>query len=120
MTQQSIEAIQKQNRELLRLNENTELSDTEIKQVEAFLKTLAAAGAYIEGSDERGFLDASILYWINFITQKTGQSWFFQLQPFDSSQLKNQVFISYSHKDRKWVEMILSTLKPLLPHVSWA
>ncbi len=28
-----------------------------------------------------------------------------------------QVFISYSHKDRKWLDILNTTLKPLLPHI---
>ena len=31
--------------------------------------------------------------------------------------MRNQVFISYSHKDRKWLEILHTVLKPLIPHI---
>lgn len=31
--------------------------------------------------------------------------------------MRDQVFISYSHKDRRWLEIVQTALKPLLPHM---
>jgi TIR domain/NACHT domain len=31
--------------------------------------------------------------------------------------MRDQVFISYSHKDRRWLEIIQTALKPILPHI---
>ncbi len=31
--------------------------------------------------------------------------------------MRDQIFISYSHKDRKWLEVLRTALKPLLPHI---
>jgi len=32
--------------------------------------------------------------------------------------MRNQIFISYNHKDRKWLEMLQTVLKPLIPQIS--
>ena len=32
--------------------------------------------------------------------------------------MPNQIFISYSHKDRKWLDILQTTLKPLIPSMS--
>lgn len=32
--------------------------------------------------------------------------------------MRNQIFVSYSHKDRKWLEMLQTALKPLIPQIS--
>ncbi len=32
--------------------------------------------------------------------------------------MRDQIFISYSHKDSKWLEVFHTALKPLLPHIS--
>ena len=31
--------------------------------------------------------------------------------------MRNQIFISYSHKDRRWLETLHTSLKPILPHI---
>ncbi len=37
-----------------------------------------------------------------------------EAEPFTSQLVRNQVFISYSHKDRKWLEKLQIMLKPLI------
>src|SRR2546422_3076141 len=88
MTQLSLEALQKQHEELLKLNENAEISEADITQVEEFLKNLAAAGAYIEDPDQRSLLRAYIRYWANFVDDKTGSFPPTQLQPFPITGLQ--------------------------------
>jgi TIR domain len=31
--------------------------------------------------------------------------------------IRDQIFISYSHKDRKWLDILQTALKPLIPHI---
>jgi TIR domain-containing protein/AAA domain-containing protein len=33
--------------------------------------------------------------------------------------MRDQIFISYSHKDRKWLDILNTSLKPLLPHIPY-
>src|SRR6266487_1062674 len=101
MTQLSLEAIQKQHEKLLKLNEGAVTSETNVTQVEEFLKQLAAAGAYIEDPDQRSLLRAYIRYWANFVDDQISRFPFIQLQPFNTSQLALKSTVNQSLKSRR-------------------
>src|SRR6266700_7233473 len=97
IAQPNLEAIQLQHQKLL--SKSAELGDSDILQVEAFLRTLSEAGAYIEDIDQRSFLRALIRYWASFIDDKTGNSPAYRLQPYDEIKypLKHQQFTLPDH-----------------------
>ncbi len=103
MTELSLETLQKRHKDLLDLNESEDISQNNITQVEAFLKELAAAGAYIEDPEKRNLLRAYIRYWSSFVDEKSGSFPTVQLEPFPITGLQKD-------NDRKPLIMIIAIL----------
>src|SRR5260370_40161009 len=83
MARVKLEASRKQHEELLRQGSETSNVESDISQVQGFLRTLAQAGAGTEDVSERSWLRALINYWASFVNDKIGEFPVIQLQPFD-------------------------------------
>ncbi len=102
MNQFSLEALQKRHEKLLKLNESVEISKADIRQIELFVKDLAASGSYIEDPEQRYLLRAYLRYWASFVDDKTGSVPAYQLQPYDISYALHHVEQAWKAQDQPW------------------
>jgi serine/threonine protein kinase len=83
MVQPSLEKIKEQHEGLL--SKSAKMTEADVPQVKAFVKSIAEAGEYIKDPDQRSFLYILIDYWSRFINNKTGKFPIIQLHSFDLS-----------------------------------